>query len=214
MLSLSPRYDTFRFLLPKDFLPGEIEDKWKGFLNQEPGVIVSPIDYLNESIQGITLPGISELNITQPQHSTNPIIRQNRPSDNNLGRINIEPNQNNTYISPANPLAQIDRKFTVTFRLNQGLYNYFMLYETIFYRICKHLQYDDGDDFYIEVLNEEGISDMRIHLSQCHLDGIDGLEFGYDKVERQSNTFQVTWVFNNISMDFDSMPPTYPVPTL
>ena len=72
----------------------------------------------------------------------------------------------------------------------------------------------DGDDFYIEILNEEGVSDMKIHLSRCHLDGIDGLEFGYDKVERQSNTFQVTWVFNNISMDFDSMPPAYPVSTL
>lgn len=35
------------------------------------------------------------------------------------------------------------------------------------------------------------------------MDGIDGLEFGYDKVDRQSDTFTVTWAFNNIDMDFN-----------
>lgn len=202
MLSLTPRYDLFRFLLPKDFLPKEIEDKWKKFINREPGVIATPIDYLNESIQSITIPGMSDLNITQPQHSTNPIHRASSDGH-NLGRINVEPSQNNNYRSPANPLEKIERKFTVTFRFNQGLYNYFMLYETLFHRYCKHLNYEDGEDFYIDILNEDGVAITRIHLMQCLMDGIDGLEFGYDKVDRQSDTFTVTWTFNNIDMDFN-----------
>lgn len=186
-------------MLPKDFLPKEVEEKWKPFLNREPGIIVTPIDYLNESIQGINFPGISDVNITQSQHSSNIITRQNNPG---LGRINVEPSQANTYVGPSNPLDKIERKFTVRFRLNQGLYNYFMLYETIFHRICKPLNYRNGDDFKIQILNETGNVALNLSLFQCHMDGIDGLEFGYEKVERSADTFNVSWSFNNLDIDF------------
>lgn len=202
MLSLSPRYDLFRFLLPKEFLPKEVEEKWKSFITKEPGIVVTPIDYLNESIKGINLPGISDVNITQNQHSSNSIERTG-PDGHRLGRLNVEPNQNNTYISPANPLDKMERKFTVQFRLNQGLYNYFMLYETLFHRICKPLDYRDGDNFNIQILNEMGNVVMNVRLLQCYMDGMEGLEFGYDKVERQSDSFSVTWAFNNLDIDFN-----------
>lgn len=195
MLSLSPRYDLFRFELPKEFLPKEVNDKWQEILNQEPGVIVRPIDYLNESIKSISLPGISDINIQQQQHSTNPIERVK-------GKINTDANQNNTYVGSANPLDKINREITITFRVNNGLYNYFMIYETIFHRICKHILYDDGNDFNIDLLNEEGVITSRIKLYQCHIEGIEGLGLSYDKIDRQQETFDVTFKFNNIDYVF------------
>jgi hypothetical protein len=33
------------------------------------------------------------------------------------------------------------------------------------------------------------------------MDGIDGLEFSYSKVERETNTFDVTFKFNNIDFE-------------
>ncbi len=195
MLSLSPRYDLFRFELPKEFLPKEVRDKWTEVLSQEPGVVNDPIDYLNESIRSISIPGITDINIQQTQHSTNPI-------DRNTGKINTDANQNNTYIGSANPLDKINREIRVTFRINNGLYNYFMIYETIFHRMCKHILYDDGDNFNIDLLNEEGVVSSRIKLYQCHIDGIDGLDLSYDKVDRQHETFDVTFKFNNIDYVF------------
>jgi len=199
-LSLSPRYDQWRFMLPKDFLPKEVEQKWQEYINKEPGVIISPIDYLNESIKGITFPGIQDVLIQQNQHSTNPIIRQNKRGA-SLGRINVDPNQDNTYVGPHNPLDRINRELTVNFRLNQGLYNYFMLYETLFYRICKHELYKDGTEFHIDILNEDGLAVTRVYLQQCHMSGIDGLDFSFDKVERQQDVFNVVFKFNNIDVD-------------
>lgn len=202
-LSLSPRFDLFRFALPDDFLPDPVVEKWKKFLNKEPGVLISPIDYLNESIKGITFPGVNDINITQNQHSTNPIVRTNKtPGARSLGRINIEPNQNNTYIGPQNPLDRINRELQVTFRLNQGLYNYFMLYEALFYRMCKHEDYKDGDTFYIKLLNEEYVATSEIILSQVHMNGIEGLDFSFDKTERSSDTFNVSFAFNNVDYEF------------
>ena len=146
-LSLSPRWDLFRFSFPKDFLPEPINDKYMNVLSKNAGVIVTPIDYLNESIQSISIPGISDINIQQQQHSTNSIVRSNIPGKK---VINTEPKTDITYTSSNNPLDKIEKEFRVKFRLNQGLFNYYMLYETIFYRICKPLDYgpDKVLDFY------------------------------------------------------------------
>lgn len=195
MLSLSPRYDQFRLLLPKDFLPTEVNEKWQKYFSREAGVFTTPIDYLNESIKGVTLPGIQDLVVTQNQHSSNPIARTNK-------RINVEPNQANSTYSTANPLDRINREITVTFRLNQGLYNYFMLYETIFYRVCKQHLYKDGDNLVIDILGETGTVMARVYLYQCHVRGLDGLDFSYDKIERQSDSFNMTIAFNNIDIEF------------
>ena len=187
MLSLSPRYDLFRFNFPKDFLPKEVEEKYAKILAQDANVIHSPIDYLNESIQGVTFPGIKELLVEQDQSSKR------------LGKI--EPGRKNVYSSSANPLSQIDLEFNVTMRMNQGLYNYFMMYETIFHKHLKYQENDIDDVFYIEILSETGKIVGRVSLFQPQIDGIDGLEFSYNKIERSTETFQVTFRFNNIDFD-------------
>ena len=121
-LSLSPRFDQFRFIIPKDYIPQEV--------------------------------------------------------------------RNNT--------------FTVTFRQNQGLYNYFMLYESIFHRYMKPELYHQTDNevFDVVFLDEDSLPVSRMMLYQPEFNGISGLEFSYDKVERQTDTFDVTFTFNNIDFDF------------
>ena len=195
MLSLSPRYDLFRFAFPKDFIPKELNEKYAKILQQNAGVLTTPIDYLNESIQGVNIPGISELTMEQTQHSTNPII----PTDT---RQNVEPARTNAYKSTANPLTNIEREFTVTFRFNVGFYNYFLLYETIFWKYCKHLDYPNEDVLYIELLDETGSVRARIKYMDCLVDGLDGLNFSYSKFERESGTFDIKFKFNNIDFVF------------
>lgn len=196
MLSLSPRWDLFRFNLPKDFLPKEIESKYKDILlSKNAAVIESPIEYLNESIQGVTIPGITDVNIQQQQHSSNSIVRDR-------STINVEPKTDITYTTSNNPLDKIDKTFKVKFRLNQGLYNYFMLYETIFYRICKPMNYGPDRILYIELLDETGVIVGRIKFFDVYIDGIDGLDFDYSKLDRENNSFDVTFKFNNIDYEF------------
>lgn len=203
-LSLSPRKDLFRFHFPKTFLPPSVERKWRDILQQEPGVTMSPIDFLNESIQAISIPGVSDINIQQTQHSFNRIHRDDTPNagGHNLGRINVEPVQNNNYISPSNPLANIERKFTVTLRTSVGLYNYFMLYETLFYRISKPILHEDIDTWEIWMMDDRMRRAGGIRLEQCMMDGISGMEFNYTQTDRQGETFGVDFVFNNINYIF------------
>lgn len=140
-------------------------------------------------------PGISDIVIQQQQHSSNPIHRS-------LGKINVEPKTDISYRTPANPLDKIDKTFKITFRMNQGLYNYFMIYETIFYQTCKQLNGSHYPVFYIEILNELGQIVSKIFFKDILIDGIDGLSFNYSKIERDAGTFDVTFKFNNLDFEF------------
>lgn len=198
MLSLSPRYDLIRFHLPKTFIPTEVEEKYTKFLNADAYTMKSAIDYLNESIQGVTMPGISGLTITQQQTGTNNAIRTGGLNK----RINIEPIHEINHISSGNPLEKMDKEFKVTFRTNQGLLNYFMMYETAFYYACREYRWDAEPVMYIEILNEDGTVLSKVKFVDVYIDGIEGLDFNYSKVERESNTFDVTFKFNNIDFEY------------
>jgi hypothetical protein len=157
------------------------------------------IDYLNESILGVTMPGISGLTITQQQHGSNNI---NLNSPINRNRLNVEPMHEITYISSGNPLEKMDKEFKVTFRTNQSLLNYFMLYETAFYYACREYKWDCEPVMYIEILNEDGTVISKVKFMDVYIDGIEGLDFNYSKVEREANTFDVTFKFNNIDFEY------------
>ena len=194
MLSLSPRYDLFKFQLPKDFLPQELDEKYAKLLAKNASVIVSPIDYLNESIQGVTFPGISELLTEQGQIGFN----SNRDVD---GKQGTEPDYKHVYLSSINPLAAISREFKVTFRQNQGLYNYWMMYETIFHKILKDKRKSYDEVFTLFIMNETGEACARVDMYDNYISAIDGIEFNYNKVDRQTDTFDVLFKFNNIDFN-------------
>lgn len=201
MLSLSPRYDLVRFHLPKTFIPTEIEEKYTKLLNSDAYTMKSAIDYLNESIQGVTMPGISGLTMTQQQHGSNGI--DTSVNINGIRRrINVEPSHEITHISTGNPLEKIEKEFKVTFRNNQGLLNYFMLYETAFYYACREYRWEGEPVLFIEILGEDGTVLSRVKFIDVYLEGIEGLEFNYSKIDRETGTFDVTFKFNNIDFEY------------
>ena len=62
------------------------------------------------------------------------------------------------------------------------------------------------DVFYIDILEESGKIMGRIKLFQPRIDGIEGLQFSYNKLERQTETFDVKFRFNNIDFDIVDVP--------
>lgn len=201
-ISLSPRFDLFKFAFPKDWFPQRILERYAKMISQNQSVILDPVDYLNESIVGITFPGISDLNITQQQTSTN----YGTGKSQGLGHLKREPVHDNTYFSSENILTKIDKEFTVTFRRNSGLYNYFLMYETVMWKYDKRSTSEKStgrnDLFIIDILDDTGSITSKVTLYQPLPTGIDGLEFSYDKMDRQNENFTVTFNFNNIEYEF------------
>lgn len=199
MLSLAPRFDLFRILLPKDYFPKEVLDKYDTVLSKNQGVLTSSINYLNESITGVSFPGIQDLIQEQEQVGHNSM----KQIPGIGGKINVEPHHIHSSMNSGNPLDKIDNEFRISFRQNQGLLNYWMMYETIFYRFVKPELFGSyKDNFTLFILNEIGEPMVKVILMQPEISGIDGLDFSYDKIERQKETFEVTFRFNNIDIDF------------
>jgi hypothetical protein len=161
--------------------------------------MTSALDYLNESIQGVNLPGITDLVIQQQQHGSNGIERMDYGGKR---RINVETSHDINYLGTGNPLERIDKEFKVTFRTNQGLLNYFMLYETAFYYACKEYEWVCEPAMYIEFLNEDGTVISKVTFLDVFMNGMDGLDFNYTKIDREANTFDVTFKFNNIDFEY------------
>lgn len=194
-LSLSPRYDLYRLLFDKTFLPEELYAKYSKLINADASVITTPIDYLNESIQAFEMPGISDLVAVQNQYSHN-------GSAVNSHKFNVEPKRENNYVSPANPLDLINKEIKVTFRMNHGFYNYFMLYETVFWKITKNPAVQPNDNLTVHILDELGSIISTIYFYDCLITGLDGLTFNYSKMERSTETFDLTLRFNNIDFEY------------
>jgi len=56
---LNSRNNLYNFKFPRNFIPKEVADKYKKYLNRMPGnILTEPIDFINYSIQGINLPGM------------------------------------------------------------------------------------------------------------------------------------------------------------
>src|SRR5574344_549927 len=108
-LSLAPRFDQFRFMIPKEYIPAAVREKYDRMLAKNPSPFMSSMDYLNESIKGISLPAIENLITEQPQISRN----SNTENSRLRGRINIEPAHTNVTLSSENILSKINNTFTV-----------------------------------------------------------------------------------------------------
>ncbi len=183
MLSLAPRHDLFRFYFPKDLINNEIETAISEILSKRNGPIISPIDYLNESIVSVTLPGMSDLVF------------------NNTGHTWYDKER---YVySVDNPLQKISKEFKVTLRINQGFYNYFMIMNKILSEHHK-LPLKLKDDFLeLKVLNSIGEVFGIVRFYNCVLKSIDKLNLSYNKIERQTETFEITFGFSNIDFITD-----------
>ena len=74
---LNSRNNSFDFRFPRKFIPEEVAAKYKKYLNNVPGSLLSePVDYVNYSIQGINMPGVSFEPLTQAIPIQNTINRE------------------------------------------------------------------------------------------------------------------------------------------
>ena len=66
---LNARNNLFEFNFPKTFMPDEVSEKYKQYLNRIPGnVIEEPLAFINYTIQSINIPGIGYDAVEQQQY--------------------------------------------------------------------------------------------------------------------------------------------------
>lgn len=200
MLSLKGRQDNWRLLFDKDFIPDEITEKYTKVLNMRKSFITQPVDFINETIQKVQVLGFSGATFAQQQTTRNtPTRTADRIAENNF-QGSYDDVQ---YRAVTSPVSIIDKTLNVQFRMSQGYLNYFMLFESFFYKYCRDTSNEQLDThFNIDIYNEFGEIYARIVLYKPVIDAMDMLDLDFTQSVAQSQTFQVTFKYSNIDFQF------------
>lgn len=200
MFGLKGRQDGFRLLFPKEFLVPQIEEKYTKILTDKHGYYLTPIDFVNESIQKVNVLGFQNATVQQQQSSRGePTIDPNRVEQNKFLYAATDYN----YRNGVSPISLTDRTFNVTFRHSLGYLNYFILFENFWYQFARDMKYDDlMQRLSIDIINEKGSIYSRIVLFYPLINSMDMLEFDYSQPVAQSQTFNVEFKYSDFDFEF------------
>ena len=200
MYTVKARKDGFRMLLPDEFIPKEINEKYTRILTEAHSFVTKPIDFLNESIQSVEVLGFNNATIAQqmPRHGE-PTIYNSRTEQNDF----LHGMSDTYWRSPANPESIIDKTVNIKFRHTLGYLNYFILFESFYYMYSRDMKYKDmPKQIAIDLINYKGVITSRILLKDPLIDGIDMLGFDYTQPIANSETFQVVIKYSDFDYEF------------
>ena len=176
---LNSRNNLYDFRFPRKFIPDEVSDKYRPYLNRVPGsLLADPIDYVNYSIQGINIPGISFDPTTQADNDGT--TRYHR------GAIPIQ----NT----------ITREFTVTMQLLDGFINYWIMMDTLLYYYARSTKEPYTQPLTLRVLDAEGASVAYMEFQKPIMNSINELSLNMAQNVAEFNTFEVTFFYNKLDL--------------
>jgi hypothetical protein len=176
---LNSRNNLYDFRFPRKFIPDEVSDKYRPYLNRVPGsLLADPIDYVNYSIQGINIPGISFDPTTQADNDGT--TRYHR------GAVPIQ----NT----------ITREFTVTMQLLDGFINYWIMMDTLLYYYARSTKEPYTQPLTLRVLDAEGASVAYMEFQKPIMNSINELSLNMAQNVAEFNTFEVTFFYNKLDL--------------
>lgn len=181
---LNSRNNLFNFKFPRTFIPDEVAEKYKKYLNRMPGnLITEPIDFINYSIQGINLPGINFDPISQS------------PNDGTI-----------TYHRGSIPIQNtIERQFKVSMQLLDGYINYWIMQDTLLYYYSKSKKEPFINDLKLQIMDAEGIHVMSAVFEKPIMNSISELDLNMSDNIAEFNTFDLNFFYNkfNIVLEID-----------
>ena len=179
---LNSRNNSYDFRFPRNFIPEEVVEKYKKYLNRVPGgLLAEPVDFVNYSIQGVNIPGITFDPVTQADNDGT--TRYHR------GAVPIQ----NT----------IAREFTVTFQLLDGFINYWIMMDTLLYYYARSTEQPYIEPFTLRILDAEGASVAFMKFEKIILNSINELNLNMAENVADFSTFECNFFYNKMSLDLE-----------
>lgn len=201
MMALRGRTDGFRLLLPKEFIMPEIQEKYTKIIQSKSGYFIEPVEFLNETIQGVNVLGFNQGSFQQqqPNYGKKPLLNPAKQKENEFAY----PASEYSYRSQVSPIDLIDKTCTITFRHTLGFLNYFLLFENFFYLYTRDRASDKLiPNINIDIFNEKGVIYSRIVLIDPVINGIDMLSLNFTQPVAQSQTFSMELKYSNFDFQF------------
>jgi hypothetical protein len=185
---LQNRNDLFKVELPRVFVPKDIKERYAPYIFRMPTPVTDVTDLINYSIQSITIPNFNY----------NP-VEQVKPGYYDQAKGTVR-----KFRASLSPEMLIDRNFTITFQLLDGNVNYWILLETFF----SYYSYDEPRkyvyDIPVRIFDAEGICMYSTIFKDCLFTGLNQFTMSYSEITPEFRTFEATFAFNDISIDFQT----------
>ena len=180
-MKLSAKNNQFRFEFPRTFIPSEIVDKYKPFIQKMPGNMISePIDFFNYGIQSLNIPGPSFDPVSQ----------------------NDNPGLTRSYRGSFPSQELYDKNLTITFQAFDGWVNYWMaidLFQYYYSTQTKPQFVPEGVG--VELLDLEGFSWVNVKFKEMLLTGISALDLNFSSNTVEFQTFTLDFVYNYLDIN-------------
>lgn len=176
---LNSRSNLFNFKFPRTFIPKEVADKYRPYLNRMPGNVISePVDYINYSVQGLTIPGIS----FDPSEQT--------PNDGTISyKRGFVPIQN-----------LITREFSIDMQLLDGFINYWIMTDTMLYYYDSTTKESYIDNMKLQILDAEGLHIMSAVFEKPIMKSINELSLNMSANIAEFATFSIDFSYNKFNL--------------
>ena len=179
---LNSRNNSYDFRFPRKFIPEEVAEKYKKYLNRVPGgLLAEPIDFVNYSIQGLNVPGVS----------LDPISQQDNDGTTRYHRGAI-PIQNT-----------VERQFTVTMQLLDGYINYWIMLDTLLYYYARTTEPPFTENLVLRIMDAEGIGMASMVFEQPIMNSINELNLNFAENVSEFSTFEVTFFYNKLNLKIE-----------
>lgn len=173
---LSSRNNQFKFEFPRKFIPEEVANKYRPFINKMPGgMIKEPIDLFNYGIQSINLPGPSFDPVTQ----------------------NDYPGFTRNYRSAQPTQELFDKTMTLTMQSFDGFINYWMaidIFDAYYKKSGREPFLAEGVG--IQVMDGEGNLFVTAQLKEMIMTSVSAIDLNFSSNTIEFQTFDISFVYN------------------
>lgn len=174
---LNSKNSHFVLNLPKGFIYENIEEKYDRFLSRLPKYYETVLDYLNLSAQSISFTGVTSENVEQ---------LFNRRKQQWKGGFDFD--------------YQIPREFSITFKLNEGFINYWILYEHFRQYLAFKQENKFLKDIRVAFLDRDGYELISFEFLQITMTSISEVTLDFSSNTPNSSTFSCDFTFNDFNI--------------
>ena len=171
--------DNFIFNFPSNFVPKEIEDRWKIILKNYRKPFPTVLDYVNSNIKDISLPAMQIPDVKQTK-----IYGKER-----------------NFRSGVSPYDISSREFNITMKNSDFNLFYFLLKDILYYHFIKNNQPFIGD-FTISVIDFERREFMKIYLKEILFLGLSDIRFANNEKDVKEQEIELSFKYNYEDIEF------------
>lgn len=190
---LSSTPGDFKVEIPRPFIPKSIKDRYTPYLTKLPSIICDVSDMVNHSIQTVTIPPASYEPVSQVNTSR---IGGDDSVSTGGNAIQGGFSSSSRFRAAINPGSLIERSFTITFKLIDGYFNYWVMQDTFWY------YYDFANtqtytwNIPIRIIDSKGLILFSAQYTDVLFTGLSEFSLSSADNVQQFTTFDATFTFN------------------